>query len=545
MAQHIQHSRFIKTFIWLCGSITLAIFAFMAYCSFPVSDDFIMAQDTHKGFLWSITYWLGFWLSAWFTVALEVSIPMAFGYLDYGIWFFCFQMLLLWLASYAMAQVVMRSLSAQGMAVYFANVLVTLYLLFAVSISETVYWQIGAIAYTWSFITFLFCVAAHLHGVQAGMLLPPKQHTAAWALAIVCILLIFGGLVFTKNFKHFIHAFDAVFAGKRLYIFWLLFALVILFLIKQGSKYLFYNFILAALAVFLSIGSGPQFVIFTNAYLLSALGILYLLYRRVHLPTLLLFCISVVLSVGVLLLPGTKNRVNVTTGAQTDQIDVLWQGAKFVVHFFFVQDSLWMVYLLVFLFAGTFSAFLKGSIPIQRENIRTLVHIIFALTFCVIVSAAMVIFLSTKGYFPPRLIHNFTSLFIFATAIYGLFIGALYKNTWLPKATLPYMASGALTGLFLLSPNAHRAIREIASGEPLQYRAYKLQSFEAIKACQSDTCQIPFKKFNLSTIQDQAFIMPYDWGFVLSHKLFVSRYFGKEYIYYDPATIPVELKSLK
>jgi hypothetical protein len=65
--------------------LIFGLFAFLGYCSFPVSDDFIMAQDAQKGFFWAILYWMGFWFSGWFVLVLQLSIPPVFGFLDYGL----------------------------------------------------------------------------------------------------------------------------------------------------------------------------------------------------------------------------------------------------------------------------------------------------------------------------------------------------------------------------------------------------------------------------------------------------------------------------
>ena len=49
---------------------------------------------------------------------------------------------------------------------------------------------------------------------------------------------------------------------------------------------------------------------------------------------------------------------------------------------------------------------------------------------------------------------------------------------------------------------------------------------------------VPYDTFKLKLIPNQEFIFPNEKGFVLSHKYFISRYFKKEYIKYDPATLP-------
>lgn len=504
-----------------------------------------MAQDTSKGFLWSIAYWLGFWLSAWFTVALEVSLPMAFGYLDYGIWFFLAQIALLWIASFCLIKSALNNLLNHSFSHYLISslILVTFYLLFAVSIPETIFWQIGSIAYTYSFVTFILLIAAHQHGLRLGMDLPPRKDWIVWGLFIFIVLIALVLVIFIIRVNTFIAWFDSIFNGKRLYLVWVIFFTFILILYRKGLHYPFFNFIVSAITVFLCVGSGPQFVLLTNAYLFIALASFLYLKRKIHFPSLLLFGISLFFSIIVMLLPGTKNRVRITTGNQNSELELISQGIQSISNNLFIEEFRWLIYLFIFLFAFTFSNSLNKTKSQISVVLSTFFHSLFIVVIIVSVVTCVIIFQSTGGYFPPRLLHNFTSLIIFSSFIYGLFCGIMFGQDKIPATISSTIALISILILFTLSPNLKAAILDIYSSEPLKFRAYKIESFKRINNCESDTCQIPYRKFSLKTISDQHFIFPIDKGFVVSHKLFVSRYFGKEYIFYDPATLPDDLKN--
>ena len=521
--------------ILLSGLLVFGFFGFLGYCSFPISDDFVMAQYTGNGFLWAINYWLGFWLSAWFTVALEISIPMAFGYLDYGIWFFVFVSLTFFSSVFLVVDQLFEIVfERKNRVVQFiiSSLIFTVYLLYVNTISETIYWQIGAIAYTIALSTFLFLVAGHLFTLKSGFQLPPKRHILYWILFSFLILSGLFSIWYFKQINPFIKSFDQIFTGKSIYLLWLLFLGLIIFLAVKGKNYGFLHFVLFVLLIFLSVGSGPQMVLLTNAYLGMCLIISLFNRSKDRIFNLLGLIFSLLSTLVVYKLPGTQNRINVTTGKKQDGLIYLYRGFENLLDSFFIDRQIWVIYLLLFVF-GLLSAHLL-NLSLKNSNSR---HILFRSNFVLsflavlaIFSCGLIIQFSTKGYFPPRLVSNFTGLFIVVSLLGGLF----FENRKILQKIPIQITIGLSILIFSLilwrSENLKNAVKEIQSGEAIAFRRYKLDSFRLINECKIDTCEVPLKEFKLKSISDQFFLLPTDRGFVIDHKLFISKFFKKHVI---------------
>lgn len=518
--------------LWLLWPVLIA-FAYLGYCSFPVSDDFVLARDTHQGFFWSISYWLGFWLSAWFTLAFEVSIPLAFGYLDYGLYFFSFIALIL-LGSWYW---VFRSMGLEkSNSIRLAAFFLIAYLLFNPNIAETVYWNIGAIAYSVALATFTAFVAVHLQSVHHLQQLKPGKDFIPIAGFLGILLSAAGWIWVKKQIPAAIKTLDALFPPSTIYFMWLGFVLFFFGLIWLSKRYYFVCLFTLGLAVFLVVGSGPQTAVFVNAYLALYLVWYLVRFRKIEPYTLFFLLVCIGLTLFMLNLPGTKNRIVMTNHTLVKDVNFMLRGVLYLLDVLFVQHRLWLSYLLA-LGVGLFSSF--GPSPMSKPAWFLLVLLagVFGLTFL-----AFVMYYNSNGHFPFRLVANFYGIYVVLFWAIGYSLSAIWsedKRIMLSKIR-PLMGVLAVV-VFLFSPNFNYALADIFSGEAWRFRSHKLAVFEQIKNCVGDTCEVPYRAFNLKTIGDQDFIFPGESGFVLSHKIFISRYFGKEFIRYEAATIPPEV----
>lgn len=231
-----------QTQFLLAGSLifllVLVVFGFLGYCSFPVSDDFIMAQDTSKGFFWALIYWLGFWLSSWTTAATELSIPLAFGHYDYGLPFYFFISISLFL-SYFILFITISGNYKTSLVVTF--LFFSIYLNYVPILSEVYYWTIGALVYTLPMAAFFSFIA--LHWTSRKNL----SKTSPGVERFVLLGLIFiAGICFSIILKNLgltglIEILDKLFPPNYLYLYWILGFSVLVALFFLAKKYFYVN----------------------------------------------------------------------------------------------------------------------------------------------------------------------------------------------------------------------------------------------------------------------------------------------------------------
>jgi hypothetical protein len=238
-------------------------------------------------------------------------------------------------------------------------------------------------------------------------------------------------------------------------------------------------------------------------------------------------------------MPGTTGRISLTNPDMQKDVQFYLNANEYLFKTHFLSGYLGAAYFLIFLLGLIFrSVFSKEDHPYRKD----LFLWFFLAVFCLHLEA-VVLFHFSNGHFPLRLSCNFIALNFLLFFAAGLTYPISQKHQEILKKNAVILSLASLIVLLLGSPNLSAAIREIWTGEAVRFRWYKLSQFETIRNCPEDTCAIPYQKFNLQLIPEQHFIFPDEKGFVLSHKLFISRYFEKEYIYYDPKTLPKEKLS--
>jgi hypothetical protein len=235
----------------------------------------------------------------------------------------------------------------------------------------------------------------------------------------------------------------------------------------------------------------------------------------------------------MLLLPGTKNRIGLTHPGIIKDFSFFLEGIKYLFLNIFIYKNI---------FFGYFSIFILGRL-ISGRNIninsgRTIIITLFFGIFAVFLFSVL-LYYNSNGHFPTRLISNFVGIYL-GILILGFLVPA--KTGFPSKNIISLIFIGLI---FMLSPNFKTALEDIFLKDALGFRAYKLAVFKEINNCKSDTCEVPYKNYNLKIIPDQEFIFPGEPGFPVKHKIFIARYFGKDYIRYKPATLPPELRNEK
>jgi hypothetical protein len=507
----------------------ITVFAYLSYCSFPSSDDFIMANDTKNGFFWCINYWLGFWLSAWFTVALEVSIPLAFGYYDYGIYFFVFLIISQLLALFAFF---ISFFKEKKIALACAFLMLMVFLLYTCNFGEIYYWNIGALAYTFPFACLLAFIALHrfseknLARTQPGK----EKYFIVVFLATLAITLLF--IWKLKRIPATIRILDTLFPPDSIYFLWLGLIIILGVLIFLSSSFFYLNHLVLGIGAFLIAGSGPQIALMANIYFFFSFLYILLIEKKVNKSGIYSAIILMIFTLIMLKLPGTSNRMNLTHQNTIKDLNFLLNGNIVLLNTHFNSEFKWLSYLLIFL-SGSFVNF---KFKIDYDKIKYFLSTL--LLFLIIHLFSIVLYYFSNGHFPLRLSSNF--IFIYYILFFGLGITLPKYLYFLNLTTIKFLffIFTVLLILNILSSNLKNGVEAIYSGEAKMFRKFKLREFRIIKNCEKDTCIIPYKNFNIPLIPNQEFIFPNEKGFVVSHKIFISRFFKKEYIRYDPATLP-------
>jgi hypothetical protein len=489
-----------------------------------------MAQDAQKGFFWSIQYWLGFWLSAWFTVALEISIPLAFGYFDYGLLFFIFTYTWIFIACFFLFHIIWEKIE---LALFSAAFFTSFYLLFNSSVSETIYWNIGALAYSGALAIIIFSIGIYFSSEKNLRL--EKSHVDFFFLFPFFIFFISVYFYKFKKLKFLIRYLDQLIPYQNIYLIWIFIVIIIFLVFKLSKNFYFSNFLLCFIFLFLSVGSGPQSALFINLFF-SCL----LLYKTINKDlnfTLSIFCFlsGLMLTIIILNLPGTQNRIGLTYSDAEKNLSFIKNGIFYLFDHQFLKNGLLVAYISIFFIGILLTKIFHVSVQEIKYSI-----IYFSSILISIFLVSIFIYFNANGHFPSRLTSNFIGIYLLCFLFYGL----IFKT----EVQIPYPKFILLLLcllVFSFSPNLKTALEDVFSKDALGFRAYKLAVYKEIKDCKSDTCEVTYKNFKLSNIPDQEFIYPGESGFVLSHKLFVSRFFKKEVIRYKPSTLPPELRNGK
>jgi hypothetical protein len=511
--------------------LVLLIFGFLGFCSFPSSDDFIMAQDLSKGFFWAIQYWLGYWLSSWTTAAAELSIPLAFGYYDYGLAFFAFVSSSLFLACLFLFRTLLGNVV---LALSSSFLFFTLYLNFVPSVSEVLFWNIGALAYTIPFAGFLFFIG--LHEKTRNNVLKTEPGVERIFISILGLISVTGLLYIWKVIRvsRFIPMLDKIFPPDYVYAYWSILFLLLAGLYVSARRFHYVNHLLIAVFSFLVVGLSPQSAIFLLAYAGLYLAIELYQRRKVSLYNIFVF-LTVAFSFFIMMkMPGTAGRMSLTNPHLQKNFDFYFSVNIYLLKTHFVNQFLGLGYLLTF-FAGMLLGVVFKSVGFQKSRE---IPLFFLLSVVCLHALSLLLIHFSNGHFPLRLSCNFIALnfMLFYAAGLTLALPSGLQKFFREKAEP--MALLVLVCLLFLAPNLGQALGEIQSGEAIRFRHYKLAQYETIQNCASDTCTVPYQAFRLKSIPNQDFIFPGEKGFVLSHKYFVSRYFKKEVIRYDPLTLP-------
>ena len=511
--------------------LVLLVFGYMGFCSFPISDDFIMAQDLSKGFFWAVQYWLGYWLSSWTTAAAELCIPLAFGFYDYGLVFFLFVASSLFFSSLFLFRTFLVN-RHQALAASF--LFFTVYLIFVPSVSEVIYWNIGALAYTTPFAGFLSFIAlqerARIH-VQNSLPGPEKKYLIALGITAAAGLFYIWKVV---RVGRFIVILDGVFPPDYVYFYWAFLLLLIVAIYFLSRKFYFINHVLMAVLAFLVVGLSPQTAIFLLSY--AGIYLAFDWYKRRSWNSFSLFVFLAVAACFFIMMkmPGTAGRMSLTNPhVQKDVHFYLLANLNlFKIHF--LTNFAGVGYLLTFLIG----LILRSGFENRGTAFRKELPWLFLLSVLALHFISVLLFHFSNGHFPLRLSCNFIALNFLLFFAAGITMPLAKRHAGLLREKAVPAALLTMACLLVLSPNPVRAFGEIWSGEAGRFRAYKLDQYQLIQNCKSDTCTVPYRSFDLQTIQNQEFIFPGDKGFLLSHKLFVSRYFKKEFIRYDVHTLP-------
>lgn len=511
--------------------LVLLIFGYMGFCSFPISDDFIMAQDLSKGFFWAVQYWLGYWLSSWTTAAAELCIPLAFGFYDYGLVFFLFVASSLFFSTLFLFRTFLVN-KHQALAASF--LFFTVYLIFVPSVSEVIYWNIGALAYTIPFAGFLSFIALHekarIH-VQNTSPGPETKYLIGLVITAVAGLFYIWKVV---RVGRFIVILDGVFPPDYVYIYWAFLLLLIGAIYFLSRKLYFLNHVLVAVLAFLVVGLSPQ----TAIFLLSYAGV-YLVFEWFKFRSLNSFSIFVFLAIAasfliMMKMPGTAGRMSLTNPNVQKNVHFYLLANLNLFNIHFVSNYAGAAYLLTFFIGLILRSGFENRGPAFRKELPWL----FLLSVLALHFISVLLFHFSNGHFPLRLSCNFIALNFLLFFAAGITMPLAKRQEGLLREKAMPAALLAMAVILVLSPNPVQAISEIWSGEPGRFRAYKLDQYQRIQNCKSYNCTVPYQSFKLQTIQNQEFIFPGDKGFLLSHKLFVSRYFKKEFIRYDYRTLP-------
>jgi len=523
-----------QTQFLLAGSLifllVLVVFGFLGYCSFPNSDDFIMAQDTSKGFFWALIYWLGFWLSSWTTAATELSIPLAFGYYDYGLPFYFFISVSLFLSYFFLFKTISGNYKTSFAATF---LLFSIYLIYVPNVAEVYFWVIGALVYTLPMAALFSFIALHWTSKKNLTQTSPGRERAV-LLGLIFISSICFALILKKfGLTGIVQILDKLFPPNFLYVYWILgfSALVALFFLAK--KYFYVNHLLLGLCAFLVVGMSPQVALFLMTYVVLYMAFEYFESRSISKFSVYLFLVMCVCFIILMKMPGTAGRMSLTNPNVKKDFLYYFNANLYMLKVHFWERYVGIAYLITAVLGLIIQSVFSPIGRFRKEMPALFLLSIFSLHFL-----SIVLYHFSNGHFPLRLSCNFILLnFLlsfgigFTLAIPEKIVG--YFQKWSIQTALL-----AIVLLFGLSPNFLQAIQEVSSGEAMRFRQYKLAQFETINNCQSDTCLVPYDTFNLKLIPNQEFIFPNEKGFVLSHKYFISRYFKKEYIKYDPATLP-------
>lgn len=533
--QKAVKTRFILVLTLVFLLIPFLVFTGLSFCSFPSSDDFIMAQDLKKGFFWAIQYWLGFWLSSWTTAATELSIPLAFGHYDYGIFFFLFLSSCLYGSLFFCAEIFLRS---RSLSVALSTFLFAMYLIFVPLPSETLFWNIGALAYTLPISALFSVIAVHFRNLQNLRKVSARKSEGF----IMAGLLILSSLIVVWIWKvlkipRFIQIMDSWFPPDHLYAYWVSGIAMLIFLFFLADKFQYVNYLLLGILVFLVVGTGPQIAMFLLAYA-GAFTVFELSHvRKISRFNWFFLCATGAFVVLLLKMPGSGGRMSLTNPNLVKDIHFYLKGNFHLLTTHYWTNNVLFGYLLSFCIGLLFKRVFAPKLSLPNALPLWLVLMAAGLHFL-----ALVILHFSNGHFPLRLSTNFIFLNLVLSTGLGLasglpqWIEINFPRIHVPAALLVFFL------LMMISPNFLTAAEEFFSGRALQYRSYKLEQYNLIKTCPGDTCGVPYRAFDLKILPQQHFILPGDKGFPLSHKLFVSRCLDKEFIYYIPETLPAEMR---
>jgi len=513
--------------------LLLLVFGYMGFCSFPISDDFIMAQDLSKGFFWAVQYWLGYWLSSWTTAAAELCIPLAFGFYDYGLVFFLFVACSLFFSSLLLFRTFLAN-RQQALAASF--LFFTVYLIFVPSVSEVVYWNIGALAYTIPFAGFLSFIAfhekarIHVQNTSAG---PETKYLIALGITAAAGLFYIWKVV---RVGRFIVILDGIFPPDYVYLYWAFLLFLTGAVYFLSSRFYFLNHVLMAVLAFLVVGLSPQTAIFLLSY--AGIYLAFDLYKRRSWKTFSLFVFLAVAACFFIMMkmPGTAGRMSLTNPHIKKDLHFYLLANLNLIKVHFLTNFTGAGYLLTF-FTGLI---LRSGFDGRGQTFRKELPWLFLMSVLALHVVSVLLFHFSNGHFPLRLSCSFIALNYLLFFAAGITMPLAKRQEGILREKAVPAAFLAMVLLLAISPNPARAISEIWSGEAGRFRAYKLDQYQRIQNCKSDTCTVPYQSFALQTIQNQEFVFPGDKGFLLSHKFFVSRYFKKELIRYDVRTLPPE-----
>jgi hypothetical protein len=327
---------------------------------------------------------------------------------------------------------------------------------------------------------------------------------------------------------------DGVFPPDYVYIYWAFLLLLIGAIYFLSRKFYFLNHVLVAVLAFLVVGLSPQ----TAIFLLSYAGV-YLVFEWFKFRSLNSFSIFVFLAIAasffiMMKMPGTAGRMSLTNPNVQKNVHFYLLANLNLFNIHFVSNYAGAAYLLTFFIGLILRSGFENRGPAFRKELPWL----FLLSVLALHLISVLLFHFSNGHFPLRLSCNFIALNFLLFFVAGITMPLAKRQEGLLREKAVPAALLAIAVILVLSPNPVQAISEIWSGEAGRFRAYKLDQYQRIQNCKSYNCTVPYQSFKLQTIQNQEFIFPGDKGFLLSHKLFVSRYFKKEFIRYDYRTLP-------
>jgi hypothetical protein len=302
---------------------------------------------------------------------------------------------------------------------------------------------------------------------------------------------------------------------------------------KMSLKFYFSNFLLLFLFILFAVGFGPHISFYLVVFFLGSFFGYYLFKREISYLSVFGFFSVVLLTIFMLLLPGTKSRIGLTHADISKDFYFIKEGIGYLFTNQFLNSHLYIVYVVIFFLGRFFSyKFFKEKLFFKYALYLFIPSVVFVFLF------SLMLYFGANGHFPSRLISNFAGIYLLLFLFFGISRPIHIRSSF--QASLLVFIS-LLT--ILISPNFQSALEDIFLRDALGFRQHKISLLKQIRSCKTDTCEVDYKNFKLVNIPDQDFIFPGESGFVLSHKLVISKYFGKKCIRYNPASLPPELRK--